>query len=523
MSSSFGLRIELRSPVVLTRQSGTQARHQALDYIPGAVLLGLAAERLYAALDGDTARTLFHSGCIRFSDAVIADTSGSPCLPAPLSWVGPKGYPVRGLSDGLVRDLAAAAIDRSNPFGDGRQAVQMRGRHVGGDGTFVTVPLGRLNKSALDPDGFGRTADGALFAHQHIAAGTVFVADIRADAAHGDLARRCVEALVAGDGIAHVGRSRHAQYGEIRITSSDRVPAAAGRARPGDRRVVLALLSDTVLRDPRTLMPTLTPTASAFDLPERFLYEAAASAVRLRAWSPFNGHRRSPDLGRQALHRGSVLVFATDGAGLTAEEAARVNRFAVTGVGLGLEEGLGQIAVSPPWAGGEPNPAGAFRAAAPRVPAVRNAPQAALAVVPPPASVLCQLAARRRDADARDRKAQALAGRWLDQLAEQYRGAQAEAGGVAVGPTRSQWGHVRTRASSSDGLRAFLNGRSVRSGQWAKVRYVTAEGGLRPVSFRDLIEGWLETKEPAEVVMAALERVAAQVQSGTLAPEEEQR
>ena len=62
--------ITLRQPVIISEKSASVGAHQSLDYIKGSTLLGLLASRLYKNLSVDEAFLVFHSGKIRFNDAL---------------------------------------------------------------------------------------------------------------------------------------------------------------------------------------------------------------------------------------------------------------------------------------------------------------------------------------------------------------------------------------------------------------------------------------------------------------------
>lgn len=60
----------LEQPLIVTQQAASAGAQLSLDYLPGSLLLGLAASRLYAELSEDDAWTLFHSGMVRFGDGL---------------------------------------------------------------------------------------------------------------------------------------------------------------------------------------------------------------------------------------------------------------------------------------------------------------------------------------------------------------------------------------------------------------------------------------------------------------------
>ena len=82
--------ITLTQDVIVSASSATAGQHQSLDYLPGSLFLGLAASRGYAELNTHEAWTLFHSGSVRFLDA-LAFIDKEPSYPAPLSLHTYKG------------------------------------------------------------------------------------------------------------------------------------------------------------------------------------------------------------------------------------------------------------------------------------------------------------------------------------------------------------------------------------------------------------------------------------------------
>jgi len=98
------------------------------------------------------------------------------------------------------------------------------------------------------------------------------------------------------------------------------------------------------LRDADTGMPTLVPSPVMFGLPSGWSFDAAASEIRTERFSPFNGKRRLPDLERQLVARGSVLVFRGDSTALSELVA-----FAERGIGECVGTGFGEVELEPGW------------------------------------------------------------------------------------------------------------------------------------------------------------------------------
>ena len=523
----FEFRVRLVGDVVLSRSARTSGSHESLRWIPGAALLGLAAQRLYERLDPAAAFRLFHSGAIRFEDALIETADGVAGLPAPLTWLKPKreGYGHR-LERGALRDLAWPEVDPHDPFQGGIQGEQVRDRFVTSDRRWIDVATGRMTKSAIDGGGFGRTAEGALFAHEHLCAGQTFRGAVTCDEADAELAKRAFDELCARH-VAFLGRSRAAQYGQVTIEpladspSQPTVPTPAGKD-----RIVFHLLSDVALRDGRTGAPTLCPAAELFGLPGRFDWCIAHSAIQTRRWSPFNGQRRSPDLERIVLSRGSVLVFTAPGQPLADAEAGALAAAVAPGLGGWLQDGLGRVVIEPLLAGRAADP---WELMGPPPPL----PVALVRRANAPQDLLFKVLTRRAEESARDHVAERLAATWLHEMEDQYGRLQAEYG-QPLGPSRSQWGTIRDLAIKANGnlaalRRATVEGkegfcrRGVSTAAWGKETWIRSGDGLLAVTFLCLLTKWLNAAddgtEPAAVA-GALALVASRATSLAIVPEE---
>lgn len=331
--------ILLEQPLILSQHAASAGAHQCLDLIPGSALLGLAAGRLYAQLSQDSAWTLFHSGKVRFGDALPLDPSGRTAYPMPLNWHTYKGERARDTGDRLradaVFDPARFDIDPQ------RQPVQMRGGYVSNNGRMVQPQLESTLKTAIDPN-TGMAAESQLFGYQALRAGQVFRVRIDADDDLSSQNWECLLERLAGP--AHLGRSRSAQFGRVRITAAtcqDTNLLQNTAVSASSTELTLWLLSDLALE--RHGQPCLEPDPTLLGLPVGTRWAVDSSFLRTRRYSPYNAYRRHHDSERQVIVRGSVLRYQLPRA-LTAEEFARLNN----GLGLHIESGLGRVWVNPP-------------------------------------------------------------------------------------------------------------------------------------------------------------------------------
>lgn len=347
---SFYLRLTLQSDAVLTARSGSVGVMPSLERIPGSCLLGAAAASCYDSLSDDDAWLAFHSGQVRFGDGLPLGASGRAAVPVPLSFHYRKGTSPEKADDDGVERLDGEAV-RNAARGDleaGTEDAPVQWKQLRAG--FVTSDLERVlldhrgsMRSAMGKG--GRAREGFLYGYDALRAGTVFVARIDLDDEAAHLLETLKHALLTGRVL--IGRSKGTEYG--RTTVEEATPWTLAEREPAADRLVVYAISDLALRDAETGSPTLVPEASVLGLPEGLRLCLEASSLRTRRYTPFNGHRRRPDLERQVIAAGSVLVF--EGAsGLDVDSLKQSLR---SGVGDYRQDGLGQVVVEPVMLAGD--------------------------------------------------------------------------------------------------------------------------------------------------------------------------
>lgn len=317
--------LKLLSDAIFSRSSATIGVPSSLDAPPGAALLGFVAPELYRQ-HPDQAFAATHLGALRFSDGlpVVGD---DVFVPLPLSWHQRKG--------------ASEVVDFSHPShtNTSRQNFQqIRGGWVRGPGGNVqrySVPRRSSMRTAISESGTAR--EGLLYGFEAITRGQCFLFRVSAD--DGALLDTAVRLLT--EQTIHIGRSRGAEFGECSLKQDSRFTWPAS-APPVDGTLRVLCLSDLALRDPHTGLPTLIPTAEACGLPAHYRFEPSRSFVRTRRYSPFNGTRARPDLERQVITAGSVLVWSNATGDFAAAQAALTR-----GLGEYTSAGLGQVVANP--------------------------------------------------------------------------------------------------------------------------------------------------------------------------------
>lgn len=414
--------ITLQQPLVASLQAASAGAHQSLDFIPGATLLGHAAARLYPQLAPAEAWAIFHSGHVRFGDALPL-AKHAPTAPMPLAWHGIKGEKITG-DDGRL--IAGRIHNAVYPTQDtGRQPQQLRNGYISQDGAHISVRRQQTLKTAIDPN-TGMAAESQLFGYEALDAGQRFSARICADACIDEaLWLRLLDALGSS---ARLGRSRSAQFGLVHLQLEDDL---LPETKPSvGNTLLLWLLSDLALECDG--QPCLQPHAPVMGLPEGVEWDPSRSFLRQRSYSPYNAYRRSYDPQRQVIARGSVLVYDTKGHTLDTQAVHRLQ----SGVGLHVEAGLGHVVVnSPLLADAEPR----FAPLDHTQHADTSRPKAG---TPSALGNALRARARRLSGTGADIRADKIYRQWLKQLDQAY-----HYNTFCEPPGRTQWGGLKGLAS----------------------------------------------------------------------------
>lgn len=329
-------KVTLKQDVILSAQSATEGQHQSLDFLPGSVFLGVAAGRGYSQLSPMDAWSLFHSGHIRFTDALPYEHSEIG-LPTPLSFHAFKGerFTLENDSDQLdaTRVFDPALLTNTETL---QQPKQIRKGYISESGRRLQPSLGHRMKTAIDPSA-GRAATGQLYGYQALEAGQTFVFSIQTNDGYENLFAKAIEWVT---GHAHLGRSRSAQYGSVDITPITEPASAIRQSDNQSATLTLWLKSDLALLGADG-QPSLIPDPVYLGLPQGSLWNSDKSYIRTRHYSPYNAKRRSYDPERQVICRGSVLRFDLS----TPLDTAQLHK--LTQIGLYQSAGLGQVIVNP--------------------------------------------------------------------------------------------------------------------------------------------------------------------------------
>lgn len=428
--TGFWLTIAFDEPVIFSASSATAGGHETLDHVPGSALLGAVAARHYRG-SGEDAYEIFHSGAVRFGNGYPVTQDGRVSIPAPLSLFYCKAEPKEKRAAKGYRQFVNL-VDPANGRGLG-QLEQLRRTFVAGADSLISVNSHSSLRTAID-DELGIASRQQLFPYAALPAGLLFAAWIgfaEGSERHIDMVRASL------DGQLYLGRSRSAEHGKCRSSCSPTTTVAqTGTSRRSDGATSVYCSSDIALVDEYG-MAVREPLPHHFGLAAGTI-DWSCSHIRNRSYSPFNAALRTYEPARAVIEKGSVLVFRdTEPAG-----------FSHGICGLHAAQGLGRFLVDPPFLLG--NTLLEWEPARIALPSERKAdandhadPQ------------LAALLVRRRSGR---QTGVEWAAKFHDPLRELYLTARELAGAgdhVAVGPSPSQWGRLRSIALRSQNAEEF--------------------------------------------------------------------
>lgn len=334
--------LTLRQPVIISEKAASVGAHQSLDYIKGSTLLGLLASRLYKDLSSDEAFLIFHSGKVRFNDALpVLPDQTQVAYPVPMclhSFKAEKYADGHTLFANKIFDISKAQADQSLQHNmKEKQPVQLRNFYISMTGMRISPDKEHTLKTAIDPKQ-NRAKDAQLFGYEALSAGQIFGFSIDID---DDVPSTVVDKLSAIVGDAHLGRSRSAQFGAVHIAQQQSIQPPQQKRQP-QQLLTLWLISDMQLQ--KNGQPTLIPEPQVMGLPEGTKWLTEESFLRTRRYSVYNAYRRHYDKERQVIGRGSVLRYELPA---DFDDYEPLYQYLACAIGIQTEQGLGQVWVNP--------------------------------------------------------------------------------------------------------------------------------------------------------------------------------
>ena len=328
-------RCTLLSDVVLSASPATQGVGSTLDFIPGNVFLGIAASSIYEK--DEHTWLLFHSGHVRFGDA-HPSRDGHRGLHIPAAIYYPK-YPRQPESKDSSRERYVLCLtDTDAPAIKKMQLKQCRnGYYIFDDGqktaTLVKTEKAAAIKSAYDSQ-HRRSMDEQMFTYQALRKDLVMYFEIELDDDAAGCADELRKALI---GVRHVGRSRSAEYGFVRIENASFDEPESQSSPAGKTRDVAVYADGRLIFLDRNGRPTFQPTAEDLGFPGGEICWDK-SQIRSFQYSPWNSKRHAFGNERCGIEKGSVFIVNTS---LPVPKDSYVGSY--------NSEGFGKVLYDPPF------------------------------------------------------------------------------------------------------------------------------------------------------------------------------
>lgn len=333
-------------PAIFSTRAATEGQHDTMRHPTGAALLGWAAGGGRYDRFADPF-TIFHSGLVRFSNALPVTASGCVAYPVPRILAKRKHHPRVADDDTGRLDTEAVTVGFDPDEKDEQcRKVQREGlKHVfvTGAGEVLAPLTGARLRTAIVK---GRAADGQLFGYTHIDPRDAprYVATIEAERTprRDDDWPKLLDAFRGHT--LRLGRAAGTGYGgaytcEVYENAASALVWPLGTIAANATRVRVWALSDLALCDADGA-PCFLPAAAMLGLPPGGVHDSADSAIGVRRYAPWNGHLQRRDLERQVIEAGSVFTFTYKQPLPTmARQKATVGQF--------QESGLGRILVAP--------------------------------------------------------------------------------------------------------------------------------------------------------------------------------
>jgi len=305
------------SDIVLPASSNTQGNIALSDFISGSNFLGIVATS-YDEFGGD-AFEVFHSGSVSFGDAHIA-IEGKLTYKIPLSFhalkVGDKNFNRLILSDSEEKTLRE----------EQKQLKQIRNGFMTDDGFFILPEYNYSQKSSYSAEN-RRSADGGMFGYSALQKDTNWIFKI----VYKDekYISKIEEKLL---GMKKLGKSRSSQYGQVEITKID-TPQSIETFIPQDNITYIYVNSRLALFDKDGNF-TAIPTIENLGLSSgEIVWDK--TFIKTSIFNPYNYRRQTKEYTRVCINKGSVIAIVN----YKDDFRERIGAF--------ISEGFGEIILNP--------------------------------------------------------------------------------------------------------------------------------------------------------------------------------
>lgn len=293
----------LLSDIVISQDSATEGNKKTLDFIPGNNFLGVSASKLYSKLSNEDSSLAYHSGKVVFGDAhpLLKDTR---TLKIPASFYYDKLSNI--YESTYIHHNYDRNVDKANSNGNPMQLKQARSGFYSfkeNKAYEAKISKGFAIKSAYDREK-RRSKDECMYGYESIDKGLEFCFELAYDETISDaIISEIVDSLV---GVRRVGRSKTAQYGLVNIEKFDYNESSSKGCDSSSLNIVYAESRLMFLDENNELIYRPSISDLGFESGE---IDWTKSQIRTFQYSPWNSIRRSRDIDRIGIEKGSVFVI----------------------------------------------------------------------------------------------------------------------------------------------------------------------------------------------------------------------
>lgn len=286
----------LLSDIIINVKSASEGVNQTLDFIPGSNFMGIAAARLYAENDPDT-MLIIHSGQVAFGDAhpLVNNTRS---LKMPFAFFYPKSDSITWKC--IIHHCYNRKSDPVKPqlkqCREGFVAISPEAKTM----EKIEVDKAYSIKSAYDRE-HRRSADGKMFGYESIPEGMEYGFSVICPTEETAIK---IDRILLGR--QHIGRSRTAQYGLVKIERCNYDEIQSDKTSPASETVVYA--ESRLIFFDENGMPTFQPTVQQLGF-DKGSIDWSKSQIRTFMYAPWNFKRKSFDFDRCGIEKGSVFVI----------------------------------------------------------------------------------------------------------------------------------------------------------------------------------------------------------------------
>lgn len=324
-------RCTLLSDVILNQKAASEGANMTLDFIPGNTFLGIVA-RHYNEFK-DKALEVFHSGKVRFGDAhpVCAAHNNMRTLRVPAMFFYPKGKDEPFYVSHIYQRKEDEHKQQLKQCRNGFYAMSPDDKC----GYPVTTDKSFAIKSAYDRTNL-RSMDEKMYGYESLGKGLQLLFSVEVEVDDDKLAKKIHNILV---GEHHIGRSRTAQYGSVKIEEDNNFEETPSRSVVNEldgKKFVTVYADSRLIFIDENGEPTFRPTAANLGVKGGTI-DWERSQVRTFQYAPWNGCRQTRDADRCGIEKGSVFVVTV----------ANEQTFESEYVGAYRNEGFGRVIYNP--------------------------------------------------------------------------------------------------------------------------------------------------------------------------------